>query len=168
MTLEQISKPRYRKHFNRLMVAVIIAMFALALGVAQLLILLFPNETGSHFVHNISGVITAGLVIASLIYKYRHHPAMYEILYVWNLKQQLNRIYRKQRKILVSVGEGDRDAMVIMNFSYQGSQQLYTLDDNTVTMEELNKSLEELQATIKEHNYDVELDDYRPSLLEKF
>lgn len=168
MTLEDISKPRYRKHFNRLMIAVIIALFGLALGISQLLIALFPNAEGSHFGHNISGVITAGLIVASVIYKYRYHPAMYEVMYVWNLKQELNRIYRKQKKVLAAVDEGDRDAMIIMNFSYQGSRQLYELDDNTVTMDDLEKALKELEGKIADAGYEVTLEDYRSSLLEKY
>ena len=168
MTLENIDKARYRKHFNRLMIAIIIALFALALSISQLLIAVFPNAEGSHFGHNLAGVITAGLIVASLVYKYRYHPAMYEVMYVWNLKQELNRIYRKQKKVLADVDAGNRDAMIIMNFSYQGSRQLYQLDDNTVTMDELEKSLAELKDKIEQSGFEINLEDYRSSLLEKY
>ena len=168
MTLEDISKPKYRKQFNRVMIVVVIALFGLALGISQLLIAVFPSADGNHFSHNLSGVITAGLIVASVIYKIRYHPSMYEVMYVWKLKQELNRIYRKQKKLLAAVDEGDRDAMIIMNFSYHGSTQLYELDDNKVTMDELNKALKELEEKIAARGFEVSLDEYRSGLLEKY
>ena len=62
---------------------------------------------------------------------------MVEVVYVWDLKQQLNKIRRKQRKIEAAIENNDKDAMIIMNFMLHGSKQLYELDDNTITMDDL-------------------------------
>ena len=72
-----------------------------------------------------------------VLQRFRQHSFMHEVVYVWDLKQNLNRIYRKQRKVEAKVEEGDQEAMIIMNFQYRGSKQLYELDDNTITMEGL-------------------------------
>ena len=42
------------------------------------------------------------------------------------------------------------------------------LDDNTVTMDELEKSLAELKDKIEQSGFEVNLEDYRSSLLEKY
>lgn len=168
MTLESIDKARYRRQFNRVMWAVIAALFVLALLIGQTLIALFPSEDGNHFAHNLSGVVTAGLIVSSMIYRYRNHPAMYEVVYVWRLKQELNQIYRKQKKLLLAVDEGNEDAMTIMNFSYKGSQQLYRLDDNIVTMEELLKQDEELQIKAQNQGFTPRVEEYHRALLQQF
>lgn len=168
MELEDISKPLYRSRFNKLMIAIVVALFILALGIGQGLIALFPVDEGSHFAHNLSGVITAALIVSSLVYRYRHHPAMYEVMYVWRLKQELNRIYRKQRAVLAAVDEGDATAMTIMNFSYKGSRQLYELDDNKVTMDELDAAEAELLGKAEAKGLTLRLEDYRRGLLDNY
>jgi len=64
------------------------------------------------------------------VYRLRDHPFMDELVYVWNLKKQLNLIYRKQHRIEPLIEDDNVDAMVVMNYMYQGSKQLYELDDN--------------------------------------
>ncbi len=168
MQLKEIDKERYSKRFKQLFIGASVVMLSIALVVSQLLILLAGNPEGANFALNAAGAATAAVVAGYLIRRYRHGPWMYELMYVWQLKQELNRIYRKQKAVKAAMQEGNRDAMVIMNFSYQGSKQLYHLDNNTITMDELNKAVTELSALIEQHPFSVELTDYQPELLEQF
>lgn len=168
MQLKEIDKARYSKHFKQMFVGVCLVMLTIALLSSQVLIALIGGEDGSNFWLNLIGVVIAAFVTGSLIRSYKNHPWMYELIYVWELKQQLNRIYRKQKAIKAAMEEGDRDAMVIMNFSYQGSKQLYTLDDNTITMDELNRSIEALDILCARYQITLSLDEYKEELLEKY
>ena len=168
MQLKEIDKERYSKHFKQLFIGVVLLMLIVGVGSGQLLILLFTDGEGTHTLLNAIGVLTAALITGSLLRRYKEHPFMYELLYVWELKQQLNKIYRKQKAIKAAMEEGDRDAMVIMNFSYQGSKQLYHLDNNTLTMEELNRSIVELEKLLEQYQYQITLEEYRQELLERF
>ncbi|MBY4678043.1 DUF3087 domain-containing protein [Marinobacterium arenosum] len=168
MQLQQIDKDTYSKHYKLLFIGVAGLMLAVALGSSTLMIQLFTDGEGSHFWLNLAGVVIAALATGSILRRYRHHPFMHELLYVWQLKQQLNKIYRKQKAIKSAVEAGDRDAMVIMHFNYQGSRQLYLLDNNTLTLEELDRSIAELDATLQRHGIEVSLEEYRPELLDKF
>jgi len=168
MQLKEIDKERYSKHFKQLFIGVVLLMLIVGVGSGQLLILLFTDGEGTHTLLNAIGVLIAALITGSLLRRYKEHPFMYELLYVWELKQQLNKIYRKQKAIKAAMEEGDRDAMVIMNFSYQGSKQLYHLDNNTLTMEELNRSIVELEKLLEQYQYQITLEEYRQELLERF
>ncbi len=168
MQLKDIDKQRYSKHFKQLFIGVSVLMLSIALVVSQLLMLLTNSTGDSNFALNVAGAASAAIVAGYLIRRYRHHPWMYELMYVWQLKQALNRIYRKQKAIKAAMQEGNRDAMVIMNFSYQGSKQLYHLDNNTITMDELNKAITELSNLLEQHQFSIEITDYRPELLDQF
>ncbi|WP_016956994.1 DUF3087 domain-containing protein [Catenovulum agarivorans] len=154
-TFENINKDTYRQHLNRVIISCIIALTALSLGIAQLLIQLFPDADGSHFHWNLFGVIVGCIVVGITLNKYKSHPYMHEVYYVWRLKKQLNYITRKRTKLNKAVEAGDVKAMQIMYFYYQGCRRLWLLDDNTITMEELSKWQTELEAQAR--NKRVEL-----------
>jgi len=168
MQLKQINKWRYSKHYKQIMVGIVILLAAIALSVSTVLIQLIGSEDGNNFWLNVSGVVVGGIVVVSLLRRYRDHDYLCEVIYVWDLKQMLNKIYRKQRKIKEAVEAGDRDAMVIMNWSYNGSEQLYNLDNNTITMEDLHRSMRELNQTIEKHGFSVTTDEFSPQMLDKF
>ncbi|MCW8942233.1 MAG: DUF3087 domain-containing protein, partial [Gammaproteobacteria bacterium] len=98
----------------------------------------------------------------------RNHPFMLEVVYVWDLKQQLNRIHRKQKKIEARIKENDHDAMIIMNYMYRGSKQLYQLDDNTITMGTLNSKINVLDSKMKDTGISTLTDAYDPAMLDRF
>ena len=83
------------------------------------------------------------------------------------LKAELNRIYRKQRKIKASAEEGDAQAMAILDYSYRTSRHVFELDNNTLTLEELTKSQNELRA-LQEKFGVSELPDYQPERLDTY
>ena len=93
---------------------------------------------------------------------------MFEVVYVWDLKQQLNRINRKLRKIEAAVENNDNNAMVIMNFLYRGSKQLYELDDNTITMDSLINKINLLEPRMKNSGVSLSTSDYNPAMLAQF
>ncbi len=168
MKLKNIDKQKYKKNFNQLVIVVIASLVLGALGISQLLIYLLSDREGSHFLLNITGVGITVFLIVVVINHYRRHPFMREIVYVWELKQALNRIYRKQRKLNAAIEQCDKDALTALYFSYQGSKQLYTLDDNTITLDDLERSLRELEAKIEACGYKIRAEDYDPAVLDRF
>ena len=168
MKLRPIDKFRYRKHYKIVFAAIVIGLTVISLGGSTLLIswLGSPNET--HFTLNLAGFVVAVLLVAYTVYRFRDHPFMNEVVYVWNLKKQLNRIYRKQHKIEPLIEDNNADAMVIMNYLYQGSKQLYELDDNTITMEDLAIKTSHLNTKLDEKGLKLNTDDYDSGLLSQF
>lgn len=43
-------------------------------------------------------------------------------------------------KLLAAAKAGNQEAMRALKFSYEGSRQLWQLDDNTITMSSLNEA----------------------------
>ena len=165
MQLREIDKTRYRKHLKVVFAGIVAVLIIIALSTSALLIYLFSNPESSHFMHNLAGVVIAAAFVGFLLTKLRQHPFMFEVVYVWDLKQQLNRIHRKQRKIEAAVEDGDHDAMIIMNYLYRGSKQLYLLDDNTITMEDLAIKIQALDSRMEAAGMSLSTDSYDPAKL---
>ena len=168
MQLIEIDKTRYRKHLRIVFAAIAAALAIIAVGSSTLIIHFFSTPDTDHFWHNLAGVAIAAIIVAFTLNNLRNHPFMHEVVYVWDLKQQLNRIHRKQKKIEARIEENDQDAMIIMNYMYRGSKQLYELDDNTITMGTLNSKINVLDSKMKDADISISTDAYDPSMLDRF
>jgi hypothetical protein len=168
MKLRQIDKRRYSKHYKIVFAAIVIELIAVSLVSSTLLISWLGSPDESHFILNLAGVVVAALLAFYALYRFRDHPFMDEVVYVWKLKKQLNRIYRKQHKIEPLIEDNSVDAMVIMNYMYQGSKQLYELDDNTITLGDLAIKSRHLNTKLEEKELKVTTDDYYSALLDQF
>jgi len=168
MQLIQIDKARYRKHLNRVIAACAAGLAVGSLAISQTLIALFPDESGSHFHWNLTGVVITSLAIGWLLNKYRTHSFMTEVVYVWELKQALNKITRKMPKLKAAGREGNADALLAIHYSYAGSRLLWQLDDNTITMDELAIKQTELDSVAAKYNVTLNADEYDASILKQF
>ncbi|GEA61163.1 DUF3087 domain-containing protein [Vibrio comitans] len=168
MQLKDIDKKQYRSRLNVVIVACIASLAVLSLSVSQTLIYLFPSEAGSHFHWNLLGVIVSAIVVGMTLRKLKSHPKMDEVAYIWDLKHQLNLIYRKNRKLLAAAEEGNKDAMLALQFSYQGSRQLWQMDDNTITMSSLNTAQNQLDKWVEQYDVQLDISDYHSDILKGF
>ncbi len=168
MQLIQINKARYRKHLNRVIVGCAASLAIGSLAISQTLIVLFPDESGSHFHWNLLGVIVTSIGIGWLLNKYRTHPFMTEVVYVWELKQALNKITRKMAKLKAAGREGNPDALLAIHYSYAGSRLLWQLDDNTITMDDLAIKQAELDSVAAKFNLTLNADEYNDAILKQF
>ncbi|RKZ65721.1 MAG: DUF3087 domain-containing protein [Gammaproteobacteria bacterium] len=168
MQLREIDKTRYRKHLRIVFAGIVAVLLIVTLAASTLFIYFFSSPEASHFFHNLAGVVAAAAVVIFVLNKLRQHPFMSEVVYVWDLKQQLNRVYRKQHKIEALVEDNDHDAMIIMNFMYRGSKQLYQLDDNTITMEGLLGKIRVLDKRMEAAGLSLSTESYYPAMLDRF
>jgi hypothetical protein len=168
MQLKEIDKSRYSKRVKLVFTAIVAALLVLTLAFSTLFIQLFSTPEASHFWQNLAGVAVAAFVVVWALNRLRGHPYLNEVTYVWDLKQMLNRIYRKQKKIEAAAQHGDKNALLIMNFQLRGSKQLFQLDDNTITLENLIPKLLENERRMQAAGLDVSLDSFDPALLEQF
>ena len=167
MKLQTIDKATYREHLKRVTVAVIMLLLASAVGISTMLIAVFGEVGVSNFSLNLIGVGMAASLCGYLLFRFREHAYMSEVTYVWRLKQELNRIYRRSAKIKSAVDRENKNALIVSNFHLKGSKQLYELDDNTLTMDELNQRIQELDSKVEGLGVAVSLDDYDKQLLDQ-
>mgnify|MGYP000365382304 CR=1 FL=1 len=168
MQLREIDKIRYRKHLRVTFISIASALLIIAPGASALFISLFSNPEASYLFHNLAGVGVAAAIVAFVLNKFRQHPYLFEVVYVWDLKQQLNRIHRKQRKIEAAIENNDKDAMIIMNFMHRGSKQLYQLDDNTITMDDLLRKTQILDQRMEAAGLSLSTDLFDAEMLKQF
>ncbi|MFT7560876.1 MAG: hypothetical protein ACI93R_002799 [Flavobacteriales bacterium] len=168
MKLFGINKARYRRHLKFVLAGSVGALVIGSLVLSQLLIALFPDESGSHFHWNLLGVAVTAVIIAWLLNKVRQHDFMTEVVYVWELKQALNKINRKMRQLEAAAREGNATALLAIHYSYVGSRLLWQLDDNTLTMDELTIKQAELNVMAKKFKVTLNTDDYAECMLKQF
>jgi hypothetical protein len=168
MKLQTIDKALYRKRLNIILVTNVAVLLITALGVSNILIALFGSEVdGDNFWWNLLGVAAGLAVIVGLFKVLVTKPFMAEVNYVRSLKQEMNRIYRSSKKLQAALEANDNNAIIISYFNLQASKQVYQLDNNTLTMDELNEKIKLLDEKIAELGLTVSVEDYQSSLLKQ-
>jgi hypothetical protein len=168
MKLQTIDKTLYRKRLNILLVASVAVLLIISLSVSNILIALFGSGIeGENFGWNVLGVIAGAVVLFGLFKIIVNKPFMADINYVRSLKREMNRIYRSSKKLKIALEANDKNAIIINYFNLQASKQVYYLDNNTLTMDELNEKIKLLDEQIAELGWSISLEDYRPELIKQ-
>ena len=168
MKLQTIDKALYRKRLNIVLVSSVVILLITSLSVSNILIALFGNGIeGDNFWWNVWGVVAGAGVIAGLFKIVSAKPFMAEINYVRSLKKEMNRIYRSSKKLQVALEANDKNAIIISYFNLRASKQVYQLDNNTLTIDELNQKIKMLDEKIAELGLEISLEDYRSNLIKE-
>ncbi|MDH6028067.1 DUF3087 family protein [Vibrio splendidus] len=174
MKLQKINKEEYRKKMNLLLVSLVgsLALFAIVFG--SILIELFGSagsvtgEATGNFHLNVFGVILSVALNAFIASRVKGHNYFKEALYVWNLKQIHNQIYRKLKRIQPKAEQGDREALTILYFYYTTQKQVYDLDNNTLTIKMVQQSLDNIVELSKKWSIELDIEAFSKDLVAKF
>ena len=174
MKLQKINKEEYRKKMNLLLVSLVgsLALFAIVFG--SILIELFGSvgsvtgEATGNFHLNVLGVILSVALNAFIASRVKGHDYFKEALYVWNLKQIHNQIYRKLKRIQPKAEQGDRDALSILYFYYTTQKQVYDLDNNTLTIKTVQQSLDNILELSEKWSIELDIEAFSKDLIAKF
>lgn len=174
MKLQKINKEEYRKKMNLLLVSLVgsLALFAIVFG--TILIELFGSATSitgestGNFHLNVLGVILSVALNAFIASRVEGHEYFKEALYVWNLKQIHNQIYRKLKRIQPKAEQGDRDALTILYFYYTTQKQVYDLDNNTLTIKTVQQSLDNIVELSDKWSIELDIEAFSKDIVAKF
>ncbi|CAK1771679.1 DUF3087 family protein [Vibrio crassostreae] len=174
MKLQKINKEEYRKKMNLLLVSLVgsLAVFAIVFG--TILIDLFGSgqsiagESTGNFHLNVLGVILSVALNAFIASRVKGHDYFKEALYVWNLKQIHNQIYRKLKRIQLKAEQGDRDALTVLYFYYTTQKQVYDLDNNTLTIKTVQQSLDNILELSEKWSIELDIEAFSKDLIAKF
>ncbi|WP_372385292.1 DUF3087 family protein [Vibrio sp. BS-M-Sm-2] len=174
MKLQKINKEEYRKKMNLLLVSLVgsLAVFAIVFG--TILIDLFgtgqsiAGESTGNFHLNVLGVILSVALNAFIASRVKGHDYFKEALYVWNLKQIHNQIYRKLKRIQPKAEQGDRDALSILYFYYTTQKQVYDLDNNTLTIKTVQQSLDNILELSEKWSIELDIEAFSKDLIAEF
>ncbi|MEZ8116922.1 DUF3087 family protein [Vibrio splendidus] len=174
MKLQKINKEEYRKKMNLLLVSLVgsLALFAIVFG--SILIELFGSvgsvtgEATGNFHLNVLGVILSVALNAFIASRVKGHDYFKEALYVWNLKQTHNQIYRKLKRIQPKAEQGDREALTILYFYYTTQKQVYDLDNNTLTIKTVQQSLDNIVELSEKWSIELDIETFSKDLVAKF
>ncbi|WOT05633.1 DUF3087 family protein [Shewanella youngdeokensis] len=173
MQLMHVDKTTYRKNTNIVIGSFVASLAILALIFGALLIHFFGATTvtddGStgNFHLNFLGVICSLLVCSIVLHSQKQSRLMREVYYVWQLKQVQNRIYRKLANIKRAAEHHDKNAFIILSFYFASLKQVYTLDDNTLTISAVENDLIKLNASIAAQGLSVSIEEFEVALLDK-
>ncbi len=174
MKLQKINKEEYRKKMNLLLVSLVgsLAVFAIVFG--TILIDLFgagqsiAGESTGNFHLNVLGVILSVALNAFIASRVKGHDYFKEALYVWNLKQIHNQIYRKIKRIQPKAEQGDRDALTVLYFYYTTQKLVYDLDNNTLTIKTVQQSLDNILELSEKWSIELDIEAFSKDLIAKF
>ncbi|MFA0158805.1 MULTISPECIES: DUF3087 family protein [Vibrio] len=174
MKLQKINKEEYRKKMNLLLVSLVgsLALFAIVFG--TILIELFGSATSitgestGNFHLNVLGVILSVALNAFIASRVKGHEYFKEALYVWNLKQIHNQIYRKLKRIQPKAEQGDRDALTILYFYYTTQKQVYDLDNNTLTIKTVQQSLDNIVELSDKWSIELDIEAFSKDQVAKY
>lgn len=166
MKLHTIDKAVYRKRLNIALVSAIAILLISSLAVSNILIMLYGSSVdGDNFWWNLSGVAVGAAIVASIFKLMVNKPFMAEINYVRKLKRELNRIYRSSGKLNPAIEANNETALTISYFNLQASKQVYQLDNNTLTLDDLNENIRALDEKLETLGLNISVEDYNPELL---
>ena len=174
MEIKQINKDIYKKKVN-LVIGGFVALLAISsLAFSTLLIVLFgntevvPEQSTGNFHWNLIGVVLAVATSLSLLNHIKTRPYMEEVLYVWKLKQLHNKIFRKLKSIKAAASNDDVKALTTLKFYYKTQQQVFELDNNTLTMSSVNKELEAIEQIEAAQSLDLDITSFKESWVDTY
>lgn len=174
MEIKKINKDIYKKKVN-LVIRGFVALLAISsLAFSTLLIVLFgnievvPEQSTGNFHWNLIGVVLAVATSLSLLNQIKTRPYMEEVLYVWKLKQLHNKIFRKLKSIKAAASNDDVKALTTLKFYYTTQQQVFELDNNTLTMSSVNKELEAIEQIEAEQSLDLDITRFKESWVDTY
>lgn len=174
MEIKKINKDIYKKKVN-LVIGGFVALLAISsLAFSTLLIVLFgntevvPEQSTGNFHWNLIGVLLAVATSLFLLNQIKTRPYMEEVLYVWKLKQLHNKIFRKLKSIKAAASNDDVKALTTLKFYYTTQQQVFELDNNTLTMSSVNKELEAIEQIEAEQSLDLDITSFKESWVDTY
>ncbi|EGQ7983127.1 DUF3087 domain-containing protein [Vibrio vulnificus] len=172
--MRQINKEEYRKKGNMVIVVFLLAFACSAIAFSTLLIALFGNteivegESTGNFVWNLLGVVIAFVSTLSIMNQIKTHRYFDELLYVWKLKQTHLKICRKLNILKNAAhNEHNEKAITILKFYYQTQQQVFELDNNTLTIKSVLNELERIHQWEESHRV-LNVSDFQDAWLNDF
>ncbi|HHF2872322.1 DUF3087 domain-containing protein [Vibrio diabolicus] len=174
MEIKKINKDIYKKKVN-LVIGGFVALLAISsLAFSTLLIVLFgntevvPEQSTGNFHWNLIGVVLAVATSLSLLNQIKTRPYMEEVLYVWKLKQLHNKMFRKLKSIKAAASNDDVKALTTLKFYYKTQQQVFELDNNTLTMNSVNKELEAIEQIEAAQSLDLDITSFKESWVDTY
>ncbi|HHF2953220.1 TPA: DUF3087 domain-containing protein [Vibrio diabolicus] len=174
MEIKKINKDIYKKKVN-LVIGGFVALLAISsLAFSTLLIVLFgntevvPEQSTGNFHWNLIGVVLAVATSLSLLNQIKTRPYMEEVLYVWKLKQLHNKIFSKLKSIKAAASNDDVKALTTLKFYYTTQQQVFELDNNTLTMNSVNKELEAIEQIEAAQSLDLDITSFKESWVDTY
>ncbi|GAA5191181.1 DUF3087 family protein [Ferrimonas gelatinilytica] len=171
MQLMEVDKRRYRQRVNRVITLFVVSLAVLSVALGSLLITLFgydaPRADGStgNFGLNLIGVLLALALCSAVLHRFRHHPYLTEVFYVWRLKQMMNRIYRQYKSLEARAEKGSEEALKVLCFYALAQKQVYQLDDNTLTLSEVEQRIQRLEKQVAPRTVEEMAAAFEPKML---
>ena len=154
--IEEIDPVYYRKQTRKSSMIIVAICIVIGFCLARLAVTYFGEYTDNHIVLNLLGAF-AGLLITFWIVNafFKNAPWMKEAMYAWRLKRHIMYIYNAKSLLQKAADQDDVEAIKILRFYQLGTAQMYTLDNNSHDLYELNAQMEQLESKMKAMGIEV-------------
>lgn len=166
MSFRKINKAEYKSRLNRSQLVAAVSLLVLSLILSELL-RAWISYGDSAVLLNAAAVGISVIVIIMVFLKVRRHPYFTDIMYIWDLKQQMNAIYRHIADIENGLKQDNLDAILCQYFYLHASIYVYRLEDNTLTLSEISREVDQLNDQIERLDVNFSIEDYHPEVLKR-
>ncbi len=147
--IEHRDPEAFRRQTRRSTVIVIALFAVLGMALPALLIGFFGSVGDSNFGLNLTGVLLAAAITATLVRTvFLKQPWMDAAAYGWRLKRSLMRVTNQMHQVKDGVKAGDEQAMLLLRFYHLGLQEMHHLDGNSSDLLELVAEREQLREAL--------------------
>lgn len=168
MQLRSIDKKQYRSRLKNTTIFTIIILFSSSLSLSALFIELMGKDGQSNFGFNMAGILITLVLLALLTLKFKTAPYFSEMYYVWCIKFELSHINRKIKAVETAAKNGNAIALDTLAYYYQATQQVWLLDDNTLTMDEFIKKENKFKQWMLDAEHFPDVSSYQRQNLQQF
>ncbi|GEM77280.1 DUF3087 family protein [Vibrio sagamiensis] len=174
MEIKTINKASYRKKVNIIIVGFVFLLVVSSIVCGAILIYFFgnhhivPDQSTGNFYWNFLGVLLGLAITLTLVNSIKRWPYFSEVRYIWQLKQIQNKIYRKLRKLKAAANDNDWKAMTILKYYYVTLKEVYSLDNNTLTMSNVEKELVDIEVIETEQAKKIDVSSFQESWLDAY
>ncbi len=108
------------------------------------------------------------IFIALFFINVKKKPYFADMFYVWQVKFELSHIQRKIKHVELAAKSKNDVALDILAYYYQATHQIWSLDDNTLTIEEFIVKENKFKDWVSQSTYTPNSDMYKRQNLQQF
>ena len=154
--IEEIDPVYYRKQTRKSAMIIMAIFIVIGFCTARLAVTYLGEYSDNQIILNFIGAF-AGLLITLWIVNrfFKNASWMKEAMYAWRLKRHIMYIYNAMSLLQKATDQGDVEAIKILRFYQLGTEQMYTLDNNSHGLSELSVQMEELKSKMNTMGIEV-------------
>lgn len=168
MKIRKLDAVEYRKKQKKVAITLSLIFALLGLGLSALLRHFSGNPEGENMLVNLIGVLSGLLITISIYSRYKSHPYLEDIGYIWGMKKKVLNIQNKIHHWEEALQRGEQTAATVLAFYFEAGMELQRLENNEYGSSEMVKRYNRFQSECERLGLIASAEDFEEELLGQF